>query len=301
MIMNKKFQFVVAASVAAMLSGCSGGGVSQNTVAQPPAGPVVYGLQPLDAVSGEYLETSGLRLAASVTPAIITGAVASTGEPLPAITVNGTIPLGFAPGALFIDGSSGVSVAPGASVVFRASLANGTNAKTRQVTPIVPSSVILTTSENPSFSQPLTFDSAGIGVGPLGNGQYTTGAFTLPFTTTGLHSFTVSVADSSGQSSTTTFDEVVTAANAGAVLVSIVDGTNSPIPGATATITNAISGATTQSTADNQGVVILFASPGVQTVTITPPSGPPVTAQVTIVGGQATVSAQGGGPLTITG
>ncbi len=281
-------------ALAVALSGCGGATNNTGILATPTSGPVVNGLSAADALNGTLFEISGLASANALTdPAHAVGylsaPVASTAKPSAVIAgaFGGTIPLGFTPdGSFGAAGSNiGTAVLDGSSVIFGASISNGNDAK--QPIPIDPSSVTLTSPDAAGFSQKLTFTLTANSAGPLATAQYTTPAFTLPFATPGLHSFVVSVADTSGQSSTTTFDVVTVNATTVALYAANItpDGaggtpgtTPQPIaPGSVATITNPVAGARAQSTADGNGVVILFTTPGKQTFTVTPAGGTPVT------------------------
>jgi hypothetical protein len=309
---------LVAGIGALSVGGCGGAktyGSSYGT--SQAATPVAYGLEAYGAVSftgtNRYVELSGLG-SPDGTTAYATAAVTSTATALPGLTsYTGTIPVGFAPGSVFADGKSYGAVTPGTQVVFRVAVGNGqTSGGT--VPAIVPSSVVLTTPENPSFQEAFTFKS-GATSGPLANALYITPTFTLPFTTTGLHVFVVTVADTSGQSSATTYAVPVLANGDAAVLVQVGSQVSQnppityPLGGATLSITNPIAGAQAQSTADSQGVAVLFASPGQQTITVqsileqgqTVPVGLPTT--VTLTAGQlldtTTSTTSGTTPLQI--
>jgi len=151
---------------------------------------------------------------------------------------------------------------------------------------------VLTSPEVPGFSQPLTFDSAGAGNG-LNAGQYTTAAFTLPFTTSGIHQFTAALSDAAGQSTSTTLGVVVVAPTDVALFLQSFDtGTPDPkskttppadiftaiTPGDTVTIdgvqgTGVYPTGYAVTTADDQGTVVLFTTPGAHTVTETDAKG----------------------------
>ncbi len=254
-----------------ILGGCGGATTTNNgLIATTSADPAVYGLEATGAKTGTLVETSGLgsqddKTSGTATTGYLTGAIASTAKILPGIAVNGTVPLGFSPGGAFVDGSFASAAPAGGAVTFRAYASNGQDAASRSVTPIVdPGGVVLTSPEVSGFTQTLVFNSTGIGNGPLANGQYDAN-FTLPFTTTGLHQLVVSIADTSGKKTTTTFESAVVASTDAAVIAQITDLAGNPLPGATATITGQItpsSPATQQTTADAQGVVVLFATPG---------------------------------------
>ena len=264
---------LVVGGLAALLTGitgCGGTKVNGNTLnGIKPAPPAAYGLEALTAVNASdntgLLESSGLS-SPDGTVAYATGAVDSTAVPqFGLVAANGKIPLGFSPGAQYVDSKLYGGVVSGTSVVFRVALSNGQNGTT--TIPINPSSVIVSSPDLPT-PLGLTFNAAGTN-GPLANALYGTAPFTVP-AGTGLHTYKVAVADTSGQSSTTTYAVPVVDPGTSGVLAQVVDTTmkNAPIPGAVATITNPISGATSQATADAQGMIVLFAAPGAQTITV---------------------------------
>lgn len=280
---------VLGASATILLSGC--GGSTSNAGPAPSATPTIYGINPADGSTGSGLQFSAAGTDAKGNPTTtatgaITGALSSTAKPL-----EGTVPLGFPAGT-----TDSAVPASQAGVTFRAFIANGNVGN--GVGAIVPSSVVLTSPEVTGFSQPLTFDSAGSGNG-LNAGQYTTAAFALPFTTSGIHQFTASLSDVGGQTSSTTLGVVVVAPTDVALFLSSFDtGTQTAPTPATATapakpgteIFNAItagdivqvdSGAGTGAypsgyavtTADGNGQIALFTTPGTHTVTEFKPDG----------------------------
>ncbi len=270
-------------ALAAILSGCGGPSNSTGILPTATATPAVEGIDPGAEIQlGDVYEDSGFATTDAKT-GYLTGAVASTAKPLAPIanTFNGTIPLGFSPGGTFATtgGPTGAAVSASASVIFGATIANGTSGSSPSA--IVPSSVILTSPEVSGFSQALKFTFTNNQTGPLANAQYTTGAFTLPFNTPGLHTVRVAVSDQAGASSTTDFEVVVVNSTTVALYASNITpdatitadnktGTAQAInPGDTATITGAVEGAKAQTTADSNGIVILFAAPGKQTFSVT--------------------------------
>lgn len=294
-----------------MLSGCGGASNGTPLLPTPLSGPAVNALSANDALGGTLFEVSGLASSDAAT-AYLTGATASTAKPSSVVAgaFGGTVPLGFAP-----DGSFGVStnnigqaVAPGASVIFGANISGGNNL----TAPIAinPDSVVLTSSEVSGFSQPLKFTASAKQTGPLVAAQYTTGAFTLPFTTTGLHRLRVAVSDTSGQSSTTDFDTVVVGPADGALYAANIIIANTKTAGKTTTsglspgdvveLDNAAgvavttTGARQQATADTNGVAILFAPTGTYTVKATSADGKTVTQQTDAAGKTATITLAGG-------
>lgn len=253
---------LLAACVIAALTGC--GGASNNAGPAPAATPTIYGVNPATTAAGSSLQSADAKTG------YLTGAVSTTAK---ALELGGTIPFGFAAGGLNADAKTVSVAAPvGASVAFRTLIANGNAGN--GISAIVPSSVVLTSPEVTGFSQPLTFDGAGV---TLNDGQYTTAAFPLPFTTSGIHQFTAAVADVAGQSSSTTLGVVVLSPTDSGIFASVTPSVPSALPAkttatvisATATITNPVTGATAQPTPDDQGNIILFTAPGSQTVSVT--------------------------------
>ena len=291
----------VGVTLAAILSGCGGatsGGAAG--VATPDSSPVIYGLNAQAAVGGTLGETSGLGYTGSAGQVgVLTAATAyktdSGPGPLPVYQKGfaAGIPLGFATAGTFITGPVGAALPTTAAgaVVFRAYISTG--AKGGNQIDLNTGSVVLTSSEVPSFSQPLTFDSAGIGNGALGEGQYTTGTFALPaaLATTGLHNLHTVISDVAGQKSETdfAFAEVdpgsvalffqnftvavpATATAAATTMASaITAGDTVTIDGGAGTGTYPTGFAAT--TADAQGTVVLFTTPGTHTVTETSSKG----------------------------
>ena len=191
--------------------------------------------------------------------------------------------MGFAPGGQFTDSKLYGSVPVGASVVFRAAVSNGQSS-----TQTIPISSVTLTSSDFSGTQALTFNSAATN-GPLANALYISSPFTIPGTT-GLHTYAVTVSDTSGQSAITTYAVPVAAGTDAGVLAQVVDSTGAPVSGATVTITNPVAG-TSQAVSDAQGVVILFTSTSVatQTLSVTTPNGT-ATQTVPVAAGQTTDS-----------
>ena len=295
---------VCLAAGLATLAGCGGDSAAQNSFgATKAADPAAIGLEPATAIGAaantDFRELSGLGTPDGTT-AYVTAATASTASVLTAFASGTTIPLGFAPGGHFLDDKYYGAVAPGASVVFRAALVNG-QSSSGTVTAIDPSKVVLTTPEVAGFSLPLTFTRSNNG--PLANASYTTAPFTVPFTTSGLHTFVLTVGDTSGKITTTTYTVVVLKPTDSVVIAQLVDAKGNGLAGATATITNPMGGVTGQGTSDAQGVVILFTSPGAQTITAK--SGTlTTTSNVTLTAGQTLGttldSSNASVPLTIT-
>ncbi len=295
---------------AAALSGC--GGASTNTgaasVPTPNSGPVVYGVNALALESGANTqgETSGIAFTPSGSTAPVGAVIAATGYqtvtgagPLPAYQATfpnaggatAGVPLGFTSGGNYYNVSSPVAAIPtnyAGTLVFGAYISTGV--KNTVPVDLNTSSVVLTSSEAPTFSQQLTFD-PNFGSGVLAQAQYKTAPFPMPafLQTTGLHNLHTTISDVAGQTSTTDFSVLALAPTDSAALVT-VNFTNASsqtvgVGGAIATITNPLpniaaykdysapTGAAalplTTSYADAQGVVLLFAAPGTQTVTAT--------------------------------
>jgi len=277
----------LGAVLAAVLSGCGGATTGGSLgVATPDSSPVVYGLNAQAAINGTLQEASGLAYGDGASQAGVltaaTGYKTDSGPgPLPTFQKNFStgIPLGFAPDGSYVSSVSGQALptASANAVVFRAYISTG--AKGGNSIDLNTGSVVLTSSEAPAFSQPLTFDKAGIGTGPLGQGQYTTGTFALPaaLTTTGLHNLHTVVADVAGQKSETDFSFVVLAPSDSGALIPLTafvpdgqpKGTTASISSYTATITGAIAGVRTYTSADAANTAVLFAAPGSQTSTAT--------------------------------
>lgn len=259
----------LGASAAALLSGC--GGSTSNQGPAPPATPAIYGVNPFDGTTGSGLQSSDAKTG------YLTGALSSTAKPL-----EGTVPLGFPAAA-----TASAVPASQADVTFRALVANGNTGN--GISGIVPTSIVLTSPEVSGFSQPLTFDAAGAG-NKLNAGQYTTAAFVLPFTTSGIHQFTTGVSDTAGQSTTTTLGVVVVAPTDVALFLRRFDTGTKDTKTPPAEIYKAIKagdvvqvdgGAGTgvyptgyaPTTADDNGQVALFTTPGTHTVTEFKPDG----------------------------
>lgn len=287
------------ASVAVALSGCGGSSTNSSQTASTIADPIVYGINFNNGFQGSNIAFPSAD--GTNTLGAVVGAISSTAVGFPN---EGGIITGFVPGGQNIIPtptapaagkpatpppflSYGFALPAGQpNCVFRALVGNG-NAGAASGG-IDSNSLFLTTPEVPAFKQQLTFDNAGIGVGPAGNGQYTSAPFTLPFTTTGLHTLVTSVADLGSRSSTTTFQTLVLASTDSAVVVQVlvprnpaaaVSGTNplDPVQGATVTVSGALTGiaaygstpaAAQASVSDGNGTAIVFAAPGAQTISV---------------------------------
>jgi len=254
----------VAAAFAVALSGCGGDKVNPNVFGNiPDTTPAVYGLDPFNNSLGVYGADSSL-VTTDETGAFATAATASNSTIASTIAVGGTVPFGFAPGGATSNGTLGHAVTPGTNVVFRAALANGT--QSGKNVPIVPSSVTLTSPEAGlgAFSQALSFNDPKGGIVP--SATYRSGTFTLPFTTTGLHTLRVNVSDTAGRTTFTDFGVVVLAGTDAAMLAQVTDTDGvTPIAGATV----ALQGTSVTGTTDAAGMVLLFAPAGTYTVSVT--------------------------------
>ena len=275
----------LGAAIAAVLSGCGGATTGGSAgVATPDSSPVIYGLNAQAAIGGTFNATSGLAYTGSGgQTGVLTGATAYKTDagpgPLPVYQKGFStgIPLGFPTGGAFLTGPIGgaLPTASAGAVVFRAYISTG--AKGGNQVDLNTGSVVLTSSESSTFSQPLTFDGAGIGTGPLGQGQYTTATFALPaaLATTGLHNLHTVVSDVAGQKSETDFDFVEVGPGDVALYAGNItaDGQAKPVaaaiaPGDVGELDNAngtpvvTTSARQQATADAQGTIILFAPAG---------------------------------------
>lgn len=297
-----------ALGAALLLGGCGGSSFQTKTFGPPtPAGPAAYGLQgtaanpAITAQTGGpfFVEVSGLGspdgakvyLTAATDFQVISGA-----GPLSDVDPNktGKVPLGFSTGGQYIDSLTGgdtvatpEAVAPGTPVVFRASISNGISADGKSI-PIKYDGVTLS-SADPQWTLgtlPMTFNFTNSG--PLANGTYVTGQpvttgngtpvpFTLPFTTTGLHSLTVSVTDDNGQQTKTIYTIPVAQPSEVTVFAQNIDTGTKGQDGKEAfqtfeagdkvSISNPVAGTQAEATADQQGTVVLFTTPGAQTLT----------------------------------
>jgi len=257
------------------------------------------------AGSPSFFETSGLGSPDNKTPYLTSAidfAVIKTvdGAALAARVdpnATGKVPLGFSAGGSFIDGANGTAVianavASGASVVFRAAIANGV--ASGNAPGITNVSLSSTDPEWTLGTLPMTFNDPG--PGPLANGTYVTGTnltpapFVIPFKTSGVHTIIVTLADDAGRSTATTFAlPFVATGNVALFLQNITpdnaDGTAGKAaqainPGDTVTIDggagvgtypttgyNAATGSpSAPTTADGQGTVVLFTTPGVHKI-----------------------------------
>lgn len=308
-------------AVAAALSGC--GGATQNganITATHDSGPVIYGINANANRSIATQETSGLSFTTGTTTTSgavigVTSYITNKG-PGPLFTYqstypNGTLsngvtsspglPLGFAVGASYFNVSSKIPII--AMPTNASNLIFGAYASASVVNnfpvDIVASSIVLTSSESPTFSLPLIFSDPTLNTGVLVQPQYKSAPFAVPtfMQTTGLHDLRTTVADVDGNSSTTDFAVATVAPTDVAlflqsitVLVPAVAATaTTPVKPAT-TVTTAINsgdlvtidGGTgigayptgyTPTVADGQGTVVLFTTPGTHTLTETDPKG----------------------------
>lgn len=269
----------LACGTIAALAGCGG---SNNHSSGPSSGtalPVALGRQTSGIAKG--FEVSGLGLntpnpsqpsanPAATDTAYLTFAFASNSTPLGGAVLLGY--LGLSPEGAYIDQDSTpnpvtpITVAPNAAnVFFRARIALGTDPATGQQIPV--SSVVLTTPETglSAFTETMsnaTYNS-GTAAGPFADAQYVTQPFTLPFSTPGVHILRVTETDAENNTPHTDY-AVVVLDNLTAAVVTTIPST------ATATITSSAATQFYTSTPanpttafpDNQGVVVLFATPG---------------------------------------
>jgi len=304
--------------VAAALSGC-GGATSGGATAipTPDSGPVLYGINALAARSGSVTagETSGL----SFTPAggtlegAIVGAFAyntvNGAGPLPSYVSSfpnaggktAGVPLGFpqSGGSFYYNSAAQATALPTnftGNITFGVYASQG--AKGGSLVDINPASIVLTSSESPTFSAPMIFD-PNFGTDGISQSQYKTAPFTVPafMQTTGLHDLHATIADTAGQSSTTDFAVATVDPTSVALFLQSI---NVLVPAVAATATTLAKPATvvntainpgdlvtidggagtgvypagyTPTVADAQGTVVLFAKPGTHTVTETDPTG----------------------------
>jgi len=302
-------------AAALLLNGCGGSSFSKDTFGNfAEVLPVAYGLDPI-AINPNFASTPvGYELSGLGSPdgktAYITAATAfnvvtnSGGASLP-VNVNTStsataapqLPYGYSTGGKYIDaaaslGTAAVAVQTGASVTFRAALANGIASN---ATPPIASATL--TSTDPQWTLgtlPMTFND--VKSGPLANGTYVTGTnftptpFTLPFTQ-GIHSVVVTVTDSVGRVTATTFEIPVAAPTSVTLFlqsftVAVPATTTPPITAATTKQTPITPGdlvsidGGTGVAADAQGTAVLFTTPGTHTATETAPATATAAAKV---------------------
>jgi hypothetical protein len=280
--------FLLTASLAALacglvaaIAGCGGSSKSSTGPSSGTALPVALGRQTTGATKG--FEVSGLGLntpnpsQTSANPALtdtayLTFAFASNSTPLGGAVLLGY--LGLSPAGAYIDQATAQNpitpptIGPSAAnVFFRARIALGTDPNTGQQIPIRPNGVVLTTPEAGlgAFSEVMsnTTYNANTAAGPFSAAEYVTPPFTLPFTTPGVHILRVTETDAENNAPHTDF-AVIVLDNATAAVVTTIPAT------ATATITGPAAPQFYTSTPanpttafpDNQGVVVLFATPG---------------------------------------
>ncbi len=221
---SKTSLFLLAAGVSALLfTGCGGSATNNDTIGQTPAtGPVVAGLDPL---SGS--EVSGLGTLANANPTPASGQTGSNepsasdvayGTTATAVTVlSGQPPLSGAANYFgtgdYGDGTANAApVPPGTTVAFRAYLVNGQTAGPSSRTLIPIKSVVLTSTDAAIPAQALyfAFTSNGTSAGPFASATYVSPNFTIPAATPiGVHTFSVTVTDTAGQSTRTDFQITV--------------------------------------------------------------------------------------------
>ncbi|MGI4788310.1 MAG: hypothetical protein ACRYFS_05615 [Janthinobacterium lividum] len=321
--MHKKRNLTLAGigalgAISVLLTGCGGNSFTKNSYGSyPNTLPYAYGVEPIAfygvgnaAGNQAAVEGSGIQ-AASGGQAYLTGAsgftaVTSVGATLPAFAdpnSTGVLPLGFSTNGSYVDAANQVgaaavpvtSVNPGTSVIFRAALANGTASD--NTAPGITGATL--TSTDSQFSTipgitaglPMTLDIVG---GAFSSATYATGTngtavpFTIPAgTTSGLHTVVVTVSDSKGRVTATTFViPVVAATDVGLFLQSFTtpvttaapSGTKAITPGDTVTIDGGAGIGTyptgfAPTTVDIDGTVVLFTTPGTHTVVETDPKG----------------------------
>lgn len=288
------------------------GTASNGNISGPLGGPFFYETSGIGSADGKtaYLTTaSDFAILQNPNKATLLTGVDPNG--------TGTVPLGFS-GTTGITGTAGSyidantaaspaipsAVAPGASVVFRAAISNGVSSSTQSTVPITYNGVSLS-STDPQWTLgtlPLTFNY--LKTGPFANATYATGTpvqtdqgtpipFTIPFTSTGIHTVVLTVSDDGGQQTATTFAIPVVASTDVALLIQNMDtGTkdgkgNAVFQSITAGDTVTVDGGAgigfypatgynftagdaakvSQPTiADTQGSVIFFVTPGTHTI-----------------------------------
>jgi hypothetical protein len=297
---------------AAAFTGC--GGATQNGANLSPihdSGPVIYGVNANANRQIESQETSGLSFTAGGTTSGAVIGVTSyvtthgpgplftyqsaypNGTPVDGVTSSPGVPLGFAAGAAYFNVAAAITVAA-IPTNYAGSLTFGAYASSGVVNnlsvDIVPASIVLTSSESTTFSQPLTFIGAGaIGSGVLAQTQYQSAPFAIPafMQTTGLHDLRTTIADVDGNSSTTDFAVATVAPTDVALFLQSFDtgtmsGGNEVFTAITAGDTVTIDGGKgigvyptgyAPTTADANGTVVLFTTPGTHTVTEADPTG----------------------------
>ena len=274
----------VALAFALLNAGC--GGTSTAKSSATPSSPYALGID--DATGAE---SSGLGSPVTVTnPSGPTST--SPGDIAYYTYATAITPLGSSPpinsgaaGAGPVSPPLGNPVPAGqAGVTFRANIANGVTANggVPKITSVVLSS---TDPQWTLGTLPLTFQyTLATTAGPFVNATYTTAAFTLPFTTSGPHTVSVTVADGAGQSTRTDYVIEVQAATDIAVSINTIPTGAVDASGAAVIYTLAagdtvtLAGAATQTaTADSNGNVLFFAAPGPYTLTVTTAATPPAT------------------------
>lgn len=269
-----------SAGLAALLAGCGGSNNSDSLPASGTALPVAYGRQIKGPAKG--YEASGLGTNAanggntSTNPSAgdtpyFTFAFSSNSTPLGGAVLLGY--LGLSPNGAYVD-QAGVTnpavpaaVAPSAAnVFFRATVAEGTDPTSGQQIPIANGGVTLTSPElGTTWSEPMTLNyTAGTAAGPFTYAQYVSPPFTLPFTTPGVHILRVTVKDIENNAPHTDYAVIVLDNSTAAAVVTIPSTATASISGAISSIPSYTSTPANPTTAipDNQGVVVLFATPG---------------------------------------
>lgn len=301
------------AGLALILAGCGGSSNSNYLPASGTALPVSYGRQISGPAKG--YEASGLGTnagngsntsanpSASDTPYFTYG-FSSNSTPLGGAVLLGY--LGLSPNGAYVneagvtDPPTPAAVAPAApNVFFRAAVAEGTDPTSGQQIPIKQGGVVLTSPElGTSWSETMSLNyTAGTAAGPFASAQYVTPTFTLPFTTPGVHILRVTVTDIENNAPHTDYGVIVLDGSTAAAVTTIPLTATASISGAISTIPSYTSTPANPTTAipDNQGVVVLFATPGTpdgngNTNTITIDNNGVITTEsVALTDGQVTV------------
>ena len=317
-------------AAAALLAGCGGNSFSKNSFGSfPNTLPYAYGVEPV-ALNGlgnnqgnqAAIEGSGIQ-GVSDSQAYITAASAFTAvTPLGATLPHKVdpaggvaLPVGFSTGGKYIDAGNqigaavaSVAVVPaGTSIVFRAALANGSSSD--NTAPGITSATL--TSTDPQFAS-IAGLTAGIPMslnvvsGPFSNATYVDGTggtplpFTIPASTpSGLYTMAVTVGDTAGRVTSTTFVIPVVAPANVALFAQNVTADGQPAPtkdkptvitpitaGDTVTIDGAAGTGTYPAAykpniADPQGTVVFFVAPGTHILVDTTPVAATKTAAAT--------------------
>lgn len=309
---------------AAALSGCGGATTNVGGAAAPTrdSGPAIYG-NDADALSTGSLtqgETSGLSFTPSASGSapfgVLTGAFAyktvtgagplpvyqkafPNGTPSNGVTSSPGVPLGFSPGGTYFNSSAPVEALPtnsAGTLIFGTYISTGVvNAHPVDLNQ---TSVVVTSSDAPTFSLPLTFD-PNYETYVLPQLAYKTAPFAIPafMQTSGLHDLHTTVSDLASQTSTTDFVVATVAPTDVALFFQSFDtGTvdsnknevfNAITPGDTVTVDGGAGigvypAGYTPTIADAAGTVALFTTPGTHTLTETNAKGTVQTSTFTL-------------------